>query len=185
MGVQTKMNDIVYLVIVIGISLAALLGALFLMGSIGKVKVEDEKMREIAGIIREGSMAYLFRQYKVLAVFIVAMFIILCFTPGLGVQGAICFIVGALLSALAGFIGMRAATKANVRTAAEASRGQQPALRVAFSGGAIMGLCVVAFGILGIAAFYVIYKDIFSVITGFGLGASSIALFCRVGGGIY
>ena len=185
MGVQTKMNDIVYLVIVIGISLAALLGALFLMGSIGKVKVEDEKMREIAGIIREGSMAYLFRQYKVLAVFIVVMFIVLCFTPGLGVQGAICFITGALLSALAGFIGMRAATKANVRTAAEASRGQQPALRVAFSGGAIMGLCVVAFGILGIAAFYVIFKDIFAVITGFGLGASSIALFCRVGGGIY
>ena len=170
------------LVYVCGI--AALAVALFLMRSVSKVKVADKSMEEISGSIKEGAMAYLFRQYKVLAVFIVVMFAVLCFTPGLGVMGAVCFLAGALLSALSGFIGMRAAVTANVRTTSEARSGMQRALRVAFSGGAVMGLCVVSFGVIGVASLYLIFQNM-SIVTGFGLGASSIALFCRVGGGIY
>ena len=177
------MTTAVYAV-VLACGVLTILVACYLMGSLGKVKVADGKMVEIADAIRGGAMAYLSRQYKILSIFIIVMFAVLCFTPGLGLSGAICFVAGALLSALAGFLGMRAATKANVRTAERAKEGMAGALKVAFSGGAIMGLFVVAFGVIGITLAYLITGDT-GVITGFGLGASSIALFCRVGGGIY
>src|SRR5699024_4740777 len=105
--------------------------------------------------------------------------------PGLGLKVAICFLLGALFSISAGYIGMRVATKANVRTAnAAMESGMNKALSVAFSGGAVMGMCVVGLGHLGVGQLYIIYGDP-NIITGFGLGASSIALFARVGGGIY
>src|SRR5699024_8939427 len=105
--------------------------------------------------------------------------------PGLGFRVAICFLLGALFSVFAGYIGMRVATKANVRTAnAAMESGMNKALSVAFSGGAVMGMCVVGLGLLGVGQLYIIYGDP-NIITGFGLGASSIALFARVGGGIY
>lgn len=178
------MNDTLFYAIVFGCAILAVLMGAFLMVGLSKIKVTDKKMNEIAGAIRDGAMAYLNRQYKVLIVFIIVMFGVLCITPGLGFKGAICFVFGAVLSALAGFFGMRAATKANVRTAEQAKNGMAGALRVAFSGGAIMGLLVVGFGVIGVATTYLIFKDT-TIITGFGLGASSIALFCRVGGGIY
>ncbi len=128
---------------------------------------------------------FLSRQYKSLGIFVVALFIILTFVPGLGFKTAICFLIGALFSVAAGYIGMRVATKANVRTAnAAMESGMNKALNVAFSGGAVMGMCVVGLGLLGVGQLYIIFRDP-SIITGFGLGASSIALFARVGGGIY
>jgi K(+)-stimulated pyrophosphate-energized sodium pump len=140
-------------------------------------------MKEISTYIHEGAMAFLTREYKSLAVFIVALFVILTFL--INISTAICFLFGALFSILAGYVGMQAATKANVRTANAAKEsGMTKALNVAFSGGAVMGMCVVGLGIIGVSAAYIVFKDS-NIITGFGLGASSIALFARVGGGIY
>ena len=172
------------LYVVAGCAAAALLCAIWLYQSIIRTKVNDETMDRISSHIRKGAMAYLKRQYKVLAVFVVIMAVLLAVIPGLGWQMSVCFLAGALLSALAGFFGMRAATAANVRTAQAAQQGTAPALRMAFSGGAVMGLSVVGFGALGIALVYAWTKDA-SIATAFGFGASSIALFCRVGGGIY
>jgi K(+)-stimulated pyrophosphate-energized sodium pump len=140
-------------------------------------------MKEISTYIHEGAMAFLTREYKSLAIFIVALFVILTFL--INISTAICFLFGALFSILAGYVGMQAATKANVRTANAAKEsGMTKALNVAFSGGAVMGMCVVGLGIIGVSAAYIVFKDS-NIITGFGLGASSIALFARVGGGIY
>lgn len=147
------------------------------------IKVENAQMREIAGFIHEGAMAYLKRQYVVMAVFALVMFLLLLWI--LGWQTAICFVVGALFSALAGFFGMLSATKSNVRTAQRAQQGISAALNVAFSGGAVLGLCVVGLGALGLAGLYLLFDGNNDIITGFSLGASSIALFARVGGGIY
>ncbi|MBQ9988295.1 MAG: sodium-translocating pyrophosphatase [Clostridia bacterium] len=163
---------------------AALLIACFLYLKNAAIKVENPRMAEIAGFISEGAMAYLKRQYIVLTVFIAVMFAILCFLPGLGLNTAICFLVGALFSIASGFFGMKSATKSNVRTAQSASKGLSAALKVAFSGGAVLGLSVVGLGALGLAVMYMIFPDI-NTLTGFSFGASSIALFCRVGGGIY
>lgn len=147
------------------------------------IKVTNPRMEEIAGYISEGAMAYLRRQYSILAIFIVVMFGVLLLA-GLGWQTAVCFLIGAIFSIAAGFFGMKSATKSNVRTAQNASKGLKPALDVAFSGGAVLGLCVVGLGALGLTALYMIFQDT-DIIMGFSLGASSIALFCRVGGGIY
>lgn len=147
------------------------------------IKVTNPRMEEIAGYISEGAMAYLRRQYSILAIFIVVMFGVLLLA-GLGWQTAVCFLIGAIFSIAAGFCGMKSATKSNVRTAQNASKGLKPALDVAFSGGAVLGLCVVGLGALGLTALYMIFQDA-DIIMGFSLGASSIALFCRVGGGIY
>ena len=147
------------------------------------IKVTNPRMEEIAGYISEGAMAYLRRQYSILAIFIVVMFGVLLLA-GLGWQTAVCFLIGAIFSIAAGFCGMKSATKSNVRTAQNASKGLKPALDVAFSGGAVLGLCVVGLGALGLTALYMIFQDT-DIIMGFSLGASSIALFCRVGGGIY
>lgn len=152
-----------------------------------KVKGADEgndQMKEIAGAINEGAHAFLRAEYKLLVVFCIVVFVLI----GLGIQSwvsAVCFSVGACFSALAGFIGMHTATKANVRTAEAArSGGMSKALSIAFSGGAVMGLTVVGLGLFGVTMVYKVTGDV-SVLTGFSLGASSVALFGRVGGGIY
>ena len=161
----------------------ALLFALYKASYINKVSPGNDRMQEIARYIQEGSMAFLSRQYKSLAVFIVGLFVILALL--INITTAITFLFGALFSILAGFFGMRVATKANVRTAnAAMESGMTKALNVAFSGGAVMGMSVVGLGIIGVGVSYIIFKDP-AIITGFGLGASSIALFARVGGGIY
>ena len=170
-------------VIVIGCAVLALILALGLYLRNASIKVTNPRMEEIAGYISEGAMAYLRRQYSILAVFIVVMFAVLLIA-GLGWETAVCFVVGALFSIAAGFFGMKSATKSNVRTAQSASKGLKAALDVAFSGGAVLGLAVVGLGSLGLTALYMIFQDT-DIIMGFSFGASSIALFCRVGGGIY
>lgn len=162
----------------------ALLFALARSANIGKLSEGNERMVEIAGYIREGAMAFLRREYRSLVIFIVVLFVLI----GVLLKSwttALCFLCGAMFSMLAGYIGMRAATQANVRTT-EAARtgGMGSALRVAFAGGSVMGLSVVGLGLLGVGVLYLIFKDP-AIVTGFGLGASSIALFGRVGGGIY
>ena len=167
------------------IGILALLFAFYKASSIDKVSPGNDRMIEISTYIQEGAMAFLRRQYRSLIIFIVILFVILTVAPGLGISTAICFLVGALFSILAGYFGMRVATKANVRTANAAKEsGMTKALNVAFSGGAVMGMSVVGLGILGVGVLYMIFKDA-NIVTGFGLGASSIALFARVGGGIY
>ncbi len=142
------------------------------------------EMKRIADYIKNGAMAYLLRQYKILVFFLAAMAIVLGLVPGLGWKMAVCFLFGAILSVLAGYCGMRTAVIANVRTANQARTGMQQAFRVAFSGGAVMGLMVMCLGALGVVLIYENTKDI-HLLTGFSFGASSIALFCRVSGGIY
>lgn len=143
----------------------------------------NDRMKELAGYIQEGAMAFLQREYKTLVIFIVVLFFVLIFA--INWQTAVCFLVGAMFSMFAGYMGMQAATKANVRTTnAAKEEGMSGALQIAFSGGAVMGLTVVGLGILGVGLLYIIFQDP-QILTGFGLGASSIALFARVGGGIY
>ncbi len=161
-----------------------------------------EKMIEISGYVREGAMAFLKREYKVLAIFVVIAAVLLAIanwnSPESSPIIALSFVFGAFCSALAGFFGMRVATSANVRTTNAARKSLNSALNVAFSGGTVMGMSVVGLGILGLSLLFIIYSDIFlnpdgttnfivviNVITGFSFGASSIALFARVGGGIY
>ncbi|HXH10218.1 MAG TPA: sodium-translocating pyrophosphatase [Alphaproteobacteria bacterium] len=142
-------------------------------------------MREIAAAIHEGAMVFLRREYQILAVFILVVFALL----GLFINGAtaIAFLSGAACSMLAGLFGMEAATRANVRTAQAANQyGQSRALMLAFSGGAVMGLSVASLGLLGVGVFFLLFAAVdASIISGFAMGASSIALFARVGGGIY
>ena len=141
-------------------------------------------MKEIASAISEGARAFLTAEYKILIVFVIVLFLLIGFGIGNWVT-AICFVVGALFSTLAGYFGMNVATKANVRTAnAARESGMNKALSIAFSGGAVMGMCVAGLGALGVSVVYILTKDV-DVLSGFSLGASSIALFARVGGGIY
>jgi len=165
------------------IGLVALAVAMMLSIAISKASDGNDRMKEIAGYIHEGAMAFLYREYKYLAVFIVVVALIISIF--LQVQTAICFVFGAIFSILAGYLGMNVATKANVRTAEGARHGMSQALKIAFSGGAVMGLCVVGLGIIGITLAYFVFDRNIDIVTGFGLGASSIALFARVGGGIY
>ena len=176
------MNSLFFAIPVLGI-----LGLLFALFQGQKILKEDsgnERMKEIAKAIAEGAEAFLFAEYRILLFFVCSLF--LCI--GFGTRSwlsAVAFVFGALLSTLAGYFGMRSATAANVRTA-EAARqsGMKKALSVAFSGGSVMGMCVSGFGIFGVGIFYLVTKDV-GVLSGFSLGASSIALFARVGGGIY
>ena len=164
-------------------SVAALIIAWRYSAKISAAPAGTARMEEIASFIQEGSMAFLRREFRALAVFIVILFVILLFV--LGFATAICFLLGALFSLAAGYVGMQVATRANVRTANAAREGGlKDALDIAFSGGLVMGLSVVGLGLFGIGLMYKIYGDP-NIITGFGLGASSIALFARVGGGIY
>ena len=163
--------------------LLALAVAYMLTAGIAKSSAGNARMQEIAGYIHEGAMAFLYREYKYLAVFIVVVAVLI--SAFLHVSTAICFVSGAIFSILTGYFGMIAATKANVRTAEAARSGIAAALKIAFSGGAVMGLGVVGLGVLGLSACYFIFDQNIDIVTGFGLGASSIALFARVGGGIY
>lgn len=167
-------------------ALAALIVAFALTKWIGSVDEGTDRMKEIAGYIREGAMAFLKREYKTMVIVIVVLFLLI----GIGLQNwvtACLYLVGALLSVLAGYFGMNVATKGNVRTAnAAMESGMSKALKVAFRSGAVMGLCVTGLGLLGLGVIFVIMGvECSEVITGFGLGASSMALFGRVGGGIY
>ena len=163
---------------------------------VGKQDQGDDKMKNIAKNIADGAMSFLKAEYKILSIFVAAVAILLYFKGNAeeGSNGvvAISFIVGAICSALAGFIGMKVATKANVRTTHAARTSLGKALEVAFAGGAVMGLGVVGLGVLGLSGLFMIYSEmgwgineVLNVLSGFSLGASSIALFARVGGGIY
>ncbi len=174
------MNEFFYAVPAVGV--IALLFAFILSSRIEKAEVGTDRMKEISSYIQEGAMAFLAREYKSLAIFVVVLFFALTFL--IDWQTAVCFIVGGLFSAATGYFGMKVATKANVRTANGARQGMNKALSIAFSGGAVMGMSVVGFGVLGLGILYIIFKDA-NIVTGFSLGASSIALFGRVGGGIY
>ncbi|MDR3225733.1 MAG: sodium-translocating pyrophosphatase [Clostridiales Family XIII bacterium] len=166
-------------------AVAGLITALILGVWIKRNDEGNERMVQIAGFIRKGAMAFLKREYVYMAVVIVIIFLVLFFL--INHTTAVLYVAGALCSVLAGFFGMKVATWGNVRTANAALKGGlPPALKVAFRSGAVMGLCVVGLGLLGLGLIFIILGiDKVSVITGFGLGASSMALFGRVGGGIY
>ena len=175
------MASLIYLAPVLGI--VALLFAFVLAGKVNKMDEGTDRMQEIAASIREGARAFLSAEYKILVIFAAVLFILIGF--GVSWPTAICFVVGAIFSTLAGFFGMTVATNANVRTAnAARTGGMNKALSIAFSGGAVMGMCVVGLGLLGVGAIYVLTGNA-DILFGFSLGASSIALFGRVGGGIY
>jgi len=161
----------------------ALLFACYKASVVSRAPAGNDTMQNIASAISEGARAFLFSEYKVLAVFIVVLFILIGLFINWGT--AICFVIGACCSILAGFFGMNTATKANVRTAQAAiDGGMNKALGIAFSGGSVMGMCVVGLGLLGCSLIY-IFTGNYDILFGFSLGASSIALFARVGGGIY
>ena len=175
------MDSLVYLAPVMAI--VALLFAVYKICFVSKADAGTDRMKEIAASISEGARAFLFAEYRILAIFIVILLVAI----GLFIDWvtAICFLCGALFSILAGYIGMNVATKANVRTAnAARTNGMNKALAIAFSGGSVMGMCVVGLGLLGASVLFIITKST-NVLFGFSLGASSIALFARVGGGIY
>lgn len=192
------MHTIIYVLPVAG--LIALLYTLWRSNWIEKKEVGTEKMAKIATYIAEGAMAFLRAEYRVLSIFVVSVAILLGVSADPNVSSpfvALSFVLGALSSALAGFIGMRVATKANVRTTNAARTGLDKALEIAFAGGSVMGMGVVGLGVLGLSILFIVYGSMFgtgdaasvnkviTVITGFSFGASSIALFARVGGGIY
>lgn len=176
------MDTFVYVSVAAGV--LALLFAFFLTQKVGRQEAGTDRMKEIAQAIEEGARAFLTAEYKILVIFVAVLFVLI----GLGIGNwltAICFIVGAVFSTIAGYCGMNVATKANVRTAnAARTGGMNQALSIAFSGGAVMGMCVVGLGLLGVSGIYALTHDT-GVLFGFSLGASSIALFARVGGGIY
>ena len=165
-------------------AIAALLFAVYLAMKVSRQEAGTKKMKEISDAISEGARAFLMAEYKILVVFVIVLFVLI----GVGTRSivtAICFVAGAAFSTLAGDFGMQMATKANVRTANAAMKsGMNRALSIAFSGGAVMGLCVAGLGVLGVSVIYLITGDI-DILSGFSFGASSIALFARVGGGIY
>ena len=180
------------------IPLAGVLALIFVFiknSSVSKKEVGNAKMAKIAKNIADGAMAFLKAEYKILSVFVLITAVLLAFkgiNEGSSWLVAVSFVVGALCSGLAGFIGMQVATKANVRTTNAAQHSLGKALEIAFSGGSVMGMGVVGLGVLGVGSLFIIYRPMFDdintviqVLSGFSLGASSIALFARVGGGIY
>jgi len=187
------MNELLYFVP--GSGILALLFVYVKNNWVASKEIGSEKMARIAENIADGAMAFLRAEYKLLSVFVIITAILLGIkgeSEGSSYLVAVSFIVGALCSGLAGFIGMKVATKANVRTTNAAQESLGKALEIAFSGGAVMGLGVVGLGVLGLGSLFLIYSNMFQdidtvikVISGFSLGASSIALFARVGGGIY
>ncbi|NMB36278.1 MAG: sodium-translocating pyrophosphatase [Firmicutes bacterium] len=174
------MDSSFILVPVVGV--IGIIFAIILWASISKLDPGNKRMREIAEAIQEGAMAFLRREYTALVIFAIALFLVLGFA--IGWPTAICFLVGAVFSAIAGYVGMSVATIANVRTANAARKGIGSALGVAFSSGSVMGMMVAGVGLLGVGILYLIFKEP-EIVNGYALGASSIALFARVGGGIY
>ena len=187
------MQNIIYVVLAIGIF--ALLFTYWRALWVAKQEVGTERMDSIAKHIRKGAMAFLMAEYKVLWIFVAVVFLLLAFAADSEKSSwlvGVSFIMGALSSALAGFIGMRVATNANVRTTNAARTSLGKALEVAFTGGSVMGMAVVGLGVTGLTLLFLIFSNldwdvykVITVITGFSFGASSIALFARVGGGIY
>ena len=177
-----KLENYMYLVPVAAV--IALIFAAYLAMKVGRQSAGTERMKEIAAAIAEGARAFLTAEYKILIIFVAVLFVLI----GIGIGNwvtAICFVAGALFSTVAGYCGMTVATKANVRTANAAKEsGMNKALSIAFSGGAVMGMCVAGLGALGVSLVYIVTRNV-DVLFGFSLGASSIALFARVGGGIY
>ena len=175
------MENLAILAPVLGV--LALLFAFVLSRKVSNQDSGTDRMKEIASYIQEGAQAFLMAEYKILVFFVIALFVAIGF--GITWVTAICFVVGAVFSTIAGYCGMNVATRANVRTAAAAKDGgMNRALSIAFSGGAVMGMCVVGLGLLGAGVVYLVTRDP-GALSGFSLGASSIALFARVGGGIY
>ncbi len=168
---------------VIGLVVAAFMATYVLKQDQGSAKI-----REISEAIKEGALAFLGREYKILAVFVVVVTVILGVVPNLSWLVATAFVFGAFCSGLSGYIGMSIAIRANRRTAAAAQKGLNQGLRVSFRGGAVMGLCVVGIGILGLSILYFAFHtqpNFLFIIPGYGFGASSVAIFARVGGGIF
>ncbi|PLX71394.1 MAG: sodium-translocating pyrophosphatase [Denitrovibrio sp.] len=180
------MTNLSYLAPVLGVIGLAI--AFVIYQGVVKQSVGSEKMRDISEQIHDGAMAFLSREYKVLAIFVVIVFVLMLFAKDLGIYTALSFLAGAICSVLAGFFGMKSATRANVRTS-EAARtgGLAAALSVSYNGGAVMGLAVASLGLLGVGILFIIFgkPETAQYINGFAMGASSIALFARVGGGIY
>ena len=165
------------------LAVCALCFAAYKASYVAKAAPGNARMQEIASAIAEGADAFLKSEYRILAIFIIALLLLIGLFIDWGT--AFCFLLGALCSILAGFFGMRVATRANVRTAnAAMESGMNKALSIAFAGGSVMGMCVVGLGLLGCSLIYIITGN-YSILFGFSLGASSIALFARVGGGIY
>ena len=166
------------------LAVVALLFAFYKISFVSKQDAGTDRMKEISSAISDGARAFLFAEYRILAIFGAVLFIAIGFGLNSWIT-AVCFLCGAAFSILAGYIGMNVATKANVRTAnAARESGMNKALSIAFSGGSVMGMCVVGLGLLGASVLYLIFNNL-NVLFGFSLGASSIALFARVGGGIY
>ncbi len=166
------------------LAVVALLFAFYKISFVSKQDAGTDRMKEISSAISDGARAFLFAEYKILAIFVAVLFVAIGFGLNSWIT-AVCFLCGAAFSILAGYIGMNVATKANVRTANAARlSGMNKALSIAFSGGSVMGMCVVGLGLLGASVLYMIFNNL-NVLFGFSLGASSIALFARVGGGIY
>lgn len=195
-------EELLVLMLVVFATLITLFYVFFLFHKVSKVKITNEKADEIHKYIHKGAMTFLVREYKIIIPFIIGVGVLLAclgFIPALqgaeavGWKPALCFVVGALFSAAAGWIGMFVATKANARTAVKAKdEGLPSALRVAFTGGAVLGLAVVGFGLLGLAAIFMLaygitqsFEEPIRILAGYSLGCSLIALFSRVGGGIY
>ena len=166
------------------LAVVALLFAFYKISFVSKQDAGTDRMKEISSAISDGARAFLFAEYRILAIFVAVLFVAIGFGLNSWIT-AVCFLCGAAFSILAGYIGMNVATKANVRTAnAARESGMNKALSIAFSGGSVMGMCVVGLGLLGASVLYLIFNNL-NVLFGFSLGASSIALFARVGGGIY
>ena len=165
-----------------GIGVIALLFAAYASGKITVFKEENDRVNELSGIIQVGAMAFLYREYKALVPFVIIVAALLAWK--ISVPSAICFVCGAICSAFTGYVGMKVATKSNGKTAFAAMHGMNDALTIAFMGGSVMGMTVVGVGLIGVVAMYFLFQSP-DTITAFGFGASSIALFARVGGGIY
>ncbi len=172
------------LYIIFGSAALAIVYGLFYIQSILKMPEGNERMRQIAAAIQEGAKAYLNRQYRTVAMVAVVLFLILGFIPALGWMTAVAFLVGAALSAIAGYIGMNISVRANVRTAEAARHGIARALGVAARGGSVTGMLVVGLALLGTAGFYLLTHDLHALI-GLGFGGSLISVFARLGGGIF
>jgi K(+)-stimulated pyrophosphate-energized sodium pump len=172
-------------------AIAGLLLAAYFAKVVNAADPGNEVMREIAAAIRDGAMAFLRREYRAIAIFVAVLAVVIFFVLPFGRWGALAYVLGATFSGIAGFVGMRIATAANVRTAQAARAGAGQALPLAYRGGAVMGFTVAGMGLLGIALAYLLFvqvlrvEDAFQVVATFGLGGSSIALFARIGGGIY
>ncbi|MCD8037159.1 MAG: sodium-translocating pyrophosphatase [Clostridiales bacterium] len=175
------MESLIYVAPIVGV--IALIFAFILSNKVSREEDGTDRMKEIASAISDGAHAFLTAEYKILVIFIVVLFVLIA--VGIGIGSGVAFVAGTLCSILAGYFGMNVATKANVRTANAARvSGMNRALSIAFSGGAVMGMSVVGLGLLGVSIVYIVIGDT-DILFGFSLGASSVALFSRVGGGIY